>query len=123
MGGKYGTALAAAALNGDEQMVSLLLKCGPCAMRVGGSYSTASVVYPSALDIIHLRDSRPNPALLALLTTAIIKQNPNVDPVGNVVVISASISYAMDWAVFCVMRCSPRGYMAIEFKWMKYDQR
>ena len=64
-------------------------------MRVGDSYSTSSGVYPSALDIIHLRDSRPNPALLALLTTAIIKQNPNVDPVGNVVVISASIP--MPW--------------------------
>lgn len=71
IGGKYETALVAAAYQGETQTVSLLLDQGANINGLAGGYDIA-------LDVIHLRDSRPNPAPLALLSTAIIKQNPNV---------------------------------------------
>ena len=85
--GSLGTVLGQAIHIGSTKMVACLLEHGADLMRVGGSYSTASGVYPSALDAAHSEGSRADPALLALLTTAISKQSgstnqlthPNVD--------------------------------------------
>ena len=99
VGGKYGTALAAAASCGNTDIVLLLLEHGADVIHAGGSYLTASGVYPSALDAAHSRRSRAQPALLALLQTAIGKLNepgnqsgprhestaPNVDIVKEIV--------------------------------------
>ena len=91
--GMYGTALAAAVFGGNTDIVSLLLERGADVMHVGGSYSTTSGVYPSALDVAHSEGSRASPTLLALLESAANKNrngpgdqqtNTTVDPADNV---------------------------------------
>ena len=68
VGGRYGTALAAAV---STDIVSLLLERGADVMRVGGSYLTGSGTYPSALDVALSEGSRADPTLVVRLRTAI----------------------------------------------------
>ena len=87
MGSKIGTALAAAILGGSLDIVSQLLEHGADVTRVGGCYSTASGMgmYPSALDVAHSEGSIAGPILLALHRTTTGEQNPDVDPVINII--------------------------------------
>ena len=86
---KFGTVLGQAIYNWSTESALILLEHGADVMHVGGSYSTASGVYPSALDVAHSEGSRADPALLALLEMAIEKyhgsgdqsSNPGVNPV------------------------------------------
>ena len=78
-----GTILGQAIYRGSTETAVLLLEHGADVMCVGGSYSTASGVYPSALDAAHSDGSRADPSLLARLQIAMREQNGS--PVNNVV--------------------------------------
>ena len=87
---ELGTVLGRATYQWSTEIASLLLQSGADVMRVGGSYPTASGVYPSALDVALSEGSRADPTLLALLTTAMNEQiqqndNSNVDLVHDVI--------------------------------------
>ena len=85
---EFGTVLGQAVYIGKTEIVSILLEGGADVMHVGGSYSTASGMYPSALDAAHSEGSKAGPDLLALLETAIGEQNGqqiDIDPVENII--------------------------------------
>ena len=93
MGSEYGAALAAAVFKGRMEIVSLLLGFGADVLRVGGSYSTTSGTYPSALDVAYSEGSKADHSLVVLLRAATTKQNgcqnqptnPNIDPANNII--------------------------------------
>ena len=78
-----GTVLGWAIYRGSKEIALLLLEHGADVNRVGGSYSTASGVYPSALDVAHSEDCSVESTLLVKLQTAIRERNGS--PVDDIV--------------------------------------
>ena len=72
---EFGTILGQAIYKGNTEGALLLLEHGADVLRVGGSYSTASGVYPSALDVAHSEGVSADPVLLARLQAAASHQN------------------------------------------------
>ena len=71
---EFGTVLGQAIHEGSTEIAFFLLERGADVMRVGGSYSTASGVYPSALDALDAalsESSRADQTLLAWLQAAV----------------------------------------------------
>ena len=81
---EFGTEFGRAINEKRTDLALLLLKHGADVVRVGGSYSTSSGAYPSALDIAHSA-STVDPTLLARIETLIGKQMAPGSPVDSIV--------------------------------------
>ena len=81
--GASGTVLGWAIYKGSTEMACHLLECGADVMRVGGSYPTASGVYPGALDVAHSSGSNANTTLVVRLQSEAqtATRNASVDDV------------------------------------------
>ena len=88
---KFGTVLGQAISKRSIEIALLLLEHGADVLRVGGSYSTTSSVYPSALDVVaHSEGNSTNPNELQRVKNAIVKRqnqqaNLDADPVNDVI--------------------------------------
>ena len=68
---EFGTVLGRAIYNGSTEIALFLLEHGADVMRIGGHYSTASGMYPSALDVALSQGSSVDPTLLVRLQATV----------------------------------------------------
>ena len=72
---EFGTVLGRAIYNGSTEIALFLLEHGADVMRIGGHYSAASGMYPSALDVALSQGSSVDPTLLVRLQATVREQN------------------------------------------------